>query len=248
MTWRPEVVVRVEAIWKMKMAFESPWASRVRSPDEISSEEVDLYRPGVRVRPPKFPAIVTAPSVLPAASSYAVVKSNSAWAAAESPACIAPLSVPGPKPVTAVPGLTPRFPLTTVTPVLVTAEPARTANPPDDPSTTPAWPVVAVAVVKLHTALLASPLPARSFAPVVIVAVYTVFRARGVVGAKAVILLVTSYPTTPATGAPPRPVSVKVVVLIVDGFMASLKVAVIVWLAGTPVAELRGTVEVMVGA
>src|SRR5437667_5595831 len=41
-TWRPEVVVSVDAIWKMKTAFASPWASRVRSPEEISSEEVDL--------------------------------------------------------------------------------------------------------------------------------------------------------------------------------------------------------------
>ena len=41
-TWRPTVVVRVEPIWKMNTAFASPWASSVRSPEEISSEEVDL--------------------------------------------------------------------------------------------------------------------------------------------------------------------------------------------------------------
>jgi hypothetical protein len=41
-TWRPTVVVRVEAIWKMNTAFTSPWASRVRSPEETSSEDVDL--------------------------------------------------------------------------------------------------------------------------------------------------------------------------------------------------------------
>src|SRR5436190_1660695 len=41
-TCRPAVVVRVEAIWKMKTALVSPWASSVRSPEEISSEEVDL--------------------------------------------------------------------------------------------------------------------------------------------------------------------------------------------------------------
>src|ERR1051326_6788792 len=35
MTWRPAVVVRVDAIWKMKTAFALPWASSVRSPDEI---------------------------------------------------------------------------------------------------------------------------------------------------------------------------------------------------------------------
>jgi len=41
MTWR-DVVVRVDAIWKMKTALASPWASSVRSPDDISSEDVDL--------------------------------------------------------------------------------------------------------------------------------------------------------------------------------------------------------------
>src|SRR5688572_1482653 len=41
-TWRPTVVVRVEPIWKMNTAFASPWASRVRSPEEIASEDVDL--------------------------------------------------------------------------------------------------------------------------------------------------------------------------------------------------------------
>src|ERR1043166_1624240 len=41
-TWRPAVVVRVDAIWKMKTALASPWASSVRSPEEISKEEVDL--------------------------------------------------------------------------------------------------------------------------------------------------------------------------------------------------------------
>src|SRR5438094_1321077 len=41
-TWRPDVVVRVEAIWKMNTAFASPRASSVRSPEEISSEEADL--------------------------------------------------------------------------------------------------------------------------------------------------------------------------------------------------------------
>jgi hypothetical protein len=40
-TCRPEVVVRLDAIWKMKTAFALPWASRVRSPDDIASEDVD---------------------------------------------------------------------------------------------------------------------------------------------------------------------------------------------------------------
>ena len=41
-TWRPAVVVSVDAIGKRKTALASPWASSVRSPEEISSEEVDL--------------------------------------------------------------------------------------------------------------------------------------------------------------------------------------------------------------
>src|SRR5207244_8788860 len=107
-TWRAEVVVRVDAIWKMKTALASPWASSVRSPEEISSEEVDLYRPGVRVCPPRLPAIVIAPTVRPAASLYAVVKASCAWAAAGSRAWIVPWPVPGGRPVTSVHGLTPR--------------------------------------------------------------------------------------------------------------------------------------------
>src|SRR5438874_9213872 len=41
-TWRPEVVVRVDAIWKMKTALASPWASSVRLAEDIASEDVDL--------------------------------------------------------------------------------------------------------------------------------------------------------------------------------------------------------------
>src|SRR5213083_2952808 len=41
-TLRPTVVMRVDGIWKMKTASGSPWASRVRSPDVISSEDVDV--------------------------------------------------------------------------------------------------------------------------------------------------------------------------------------------------------------
>src|SRR5688572_27906452 len=59
------------------------------------------------------------------------------WAASEValPACIVPLTMPGPppvhgagNPVHAAPGLMPRSPLTTVGPVLVTVEPPRTAK------------------------------------------------------------------------------------------------------------------------
>src|SRR2546421_12888875 len=170
-TWRAEVGVRVDATWKMNTAFASPWASSVRSPEEISSEEVDVYRPGVRVCPPRLPAIVIAPTVRPAALLYAVVKASCAWAAAGSPAWIAPLTIPGRNPVTAVPGLSPRSPLTLVAPVLVTVEPARTANVVAAPRAMGACPPVVVAVIKLQTKFAASALPARSLAPAVIVAV-----------------------------------------------------------------------------
>src|SRR5437899_716870 len=46
---------------------------------------------------------------------------------------------------------------------------------------------------------------------------------------------------------PPGPVTVKLAVLIVKGSIASLKVALMVWLIATPVAALAGTVELTVG-
>src|SRR5438093_744455 len=151
-TWRAEVVVRVDAIWKMNTALATPLASSVRYPEEISSEEVDLYRPGVRVCPPRLPATVIAPTVRPAASLYAVVRSSCAWAAAGSPAWIVPLTVPGGNPVTAVPGLSPRSPLTLVAPVLVTVEPARTANVLAAPRATGAGPAAEVEVASAGVA------------------------------------------------------------------------------------------------
>ena len=41
-TLRPGVVVSVDAICIMKTAFAFPFASKVRSPDDIANEEVDL--------------------------------------------------------------------------------------------------------------------------------------------------------------------------------------------------------------
>src|SRR5205807_2258841 len=103
---------------------------------------------------------------------YAVVKASCAWAAAGSPAWIVPLTVPGGNPVTAVPGLNPRSPLTLVAPVLVTVEPARTAKVVAAPRAMGTCPPVVVAVIKLQTKFAASALPARSLAPVVIVELY----------------------------------------------------------------------------
>src|SRR5205807_6212713 len=97
-------------------------------------------------------------------------------AAVGSPACCDPFTTPGGNPVTAVPGLTPRSPVTIVAPVLVTVEPARTAKLAADPRATDPWLHADrdVEVVKPHTKALCSALPARSLAPVVIVAVYVV--------------------------------------------------------------------------
>src|ERR1022692_3300379 len=99
-TLRPDVVVRVEAIWKIQTAFALPPPSSVRSPDDIANDEVDLYRPGARVMPPIFPATVIGATVRPAASLYAVVKSVWAWAATEPPGYIVPLTVTGGVPAT----------------------------------------------------------------------------------------------------------------------------------------------------
>ena len=41
-TLRPDVVVRVVAIWMMKTAFALPLASKVKSPDDIARDDVDL--------------------------------------------------------------------------------------------------------------------------------------------------------------------------------------------------------------
>src|ERR1041384_2958127 len=78
-----------------------------------------------------------APTVRPAASLYAVVKSLWAWAAPGSPAWIIPVTRM--VPVTAVPGLTPRSPLTVVSPVLVTVDAARTPYVAADPKATGGW-------------------------------------------------------------------------------------------------------------
>jgi hypothetical protein len=102
------------------------------------------------------------------------------------------------------------------------------------------------AVAKVHTKLAASGTPVGSFAPVVIVAVNTVLVASAVVGMN--VAVVPAKVTEPATGVAPGPVRVNVAVLIVAGFMASLKVAEIVVLTATPVDPLTGTVEITVGA
>ena len=102
-----------------------------------------------------------------------------------------------------------------------------------------------VAVVKVHTKLAARGAPEGSFAPVVIVAVNSVLLARADVGVNVAVLPV--YVTAPATGVAPGPVTVKVVPVMVAGFMGPLKVAETSVVTATPVAPFAGTVETTVG-
>ena len=65
------------------------------------------------------------------------MRSDCALSAIASAAYVVPMTVPGPKPVTAVPGLSPRLPLIVDGPVLVTVVPARTAKLSAVPSARP---------------------------------------------------------------------------------------------------------------
>src|SRR6476469_2714539 len=131
----PDAVTRVEAVWKMNTALGSPCPSRVRIPVIEKLPVTESYTPGVTVVPPSSAGNV-ADGVRPAASLYAVVRSTWAAAAAVSAAWIVPTTVPGGKPVTADPGLTPTSAATTVGPVLVTVVPASTPKLPAVPSGT----------------------------------------------------------------------------------------------------------------
>jgi len=124
-TLRPEVVVNEEAIWIIKTALLFPLASKVRSPEDIAREEVDLYNPGVSVRPPIFPESVTI-SVLVrrAASLNAAVKSSLPCVDKLVLIWIVPTNIPGGNPPQDVPGLNPISPVIDVAPVFVMAEPA----------------------------------------------------------------------------------------------------------------------------
>jgi hypothetical protein len=101
-------------------------------------------------------------------------------------------------------------------------------------------------VVNAHTKLAARAAPVRSFAPVVIMAVYRVPFASPVAGVN--VAVVPANATVPVTGVTPGPVKVKVAALIVAGFIASLNVADTRVFRGTPVPPIVGTVEMTVGA
>jgi hypothetical protein len=102
-------------------------------------------------------------------------------------------------------------------------------------------------VLKLHAKALVRALPARSVAPVVIVAVNKVLVASGIAGVK--VATVPAQLTVPATALALGPMTVKVVAgeVRVAQFIASLKVILTAWLRATPVAALTGMVETTVG-
>jgi hypothetical protein len=122
-----EAVIRVDPAWKTNTALGLFCAFSVSVPVR-PSPEVALYTPGARVCPPRSLDTVVA-GIRPAASLYAVVRSDWACSATASAACCVPLiTFPGGKPVIAVPGLTPRSPEMVEGPVLVTVVPANTAK------------------------------------------------------------------------------------------------------------------------
>jgi hypothetical protein len=98
--------------------------------------------------------------------------------------------VPGGKPVTAVPGLSPRSaPVITVGPVLVTVLLPKTPKHDAVPSAKVAGGGQAAPVVNVQTTLAPSGLPKVSTAPVVIVAVNGEFAASGTAGVNVAVLV-----------------------------------------------------------
>lgn len=69
-----DAVMRVLADWKMKTALGSPWASRVTVP--VEDRAVPVYTPATNVLPPS--SLTAAPGALPAASLYAIPRSDCA--------------------------------------------------------------------------------------------------------------------------------------------------------------------------
>jgi hypothetical protein len=102
------------------------------------------------------------------------------------------------------------------------------------------------AVVKLDTKLLASPVPCRFWAPVVIVMVYVVLGEKPALGVK--VAVEPEEAAVPATEVPPAPVNVKVVLLIDEKLIASLKFTVMICPIATLVAALAGFTDITEGA
>lgn len=107
--------------------------------------------------------------------------------------------------------------------------------------------VGAGSVRKLHTYLLANPVPAESWAPVPMVAVYSVLTVSKASGVNVATL--PEQPTVPGTGVAPGPLTVNVAAgdASVEHFIISLNVALSTRLRGTPVAPLTGIVDITAG-
>jgi len=97
------------------------------------AEDEKWYVPGGRTIPPRSCPVRSLVGGKATAALYAFNASAWAAAAAEVPACMFPLSMPGGNPVIAVPGETPRSPLMIVIPVLVTVVAPRTPKVAADP-------------------------------------------------------------------------------------------------------------------
>src|SRR5579859_1784494 len=81
--WVAELVMSAEPIWKTKIAFGLFWALRVKLPPTVS-KLVALYTPGRSVWPPPIKPGMAVTGVSPAATLYALVRSDWAWAATAS--------------------------------------------------------------------------------------------------------------------------------------------------------------------
>src|SRR5580693_10777391 len=80
------------------------------------------------------------------------------------------------------------------------------------------------------------------------VAVYSVFSARGLFGVKVATSLEGTLVTVPATAVAPGPAKVKVVLVMVEDCIAALKVAVTNVLGQMAIALFAGATEITVGA
>ena len=123
-----EAVVSVESVWKIHTEFGLPAPSSTSGPVRLSAPLLGAaYTPPIRTRLARSAAVVASID-RPAASLYAVVRSDCACCAAALVASIVPGAVtrPGGKPVMDVPGQSPTLELSTLLLVLVTVEPAST--------------------------------------------------------------------------------------------------------------------------
>jgi hypothetical protein len=138
----------------------------------------------------------------------------------------------------------------------ITAASAKSSSKPSAVLTLPPVPKAASGepgegiVVKDHENEAPSVFPAGSFASVVTIAVYLVLCSNGEFGVKVATLLVASYVTVPATVTVEALTTLtkrNEVSLIVEAFMASLKVTVSAVFTATAVALSAGDADTMAG-